>query len=195
MLKTRQATQAISLYDLLKYTGELDLTDKDWDIMTTVVFNEDWEKEDLLGPIPEGTEPKLDYYDKYTKLIYLNLPILNQGCDEHTMVCDCSKFIMDWYSCYARFTNEEHCDEYTERWYREMGCDLSPDVDDGFYEVFMETFFELLEGRYSEEQYKKLFSYIMYENYLRDYMAFHDEADEDYTEPESYKAWYGKNIK
>ena len=142
----------------------------------------------LKTDIEKEKEGSTDYYDKYLKLVLLNMPVINSDGDNYA-VCNCCEFIMDWYKAYTRFVNEEHRKEYTEAWYKANGHDLSPDVDDGFYEVFLETFFWLLEGKYSERQYKLLISYIMYENYLRDFYGFHSEDEEPAIKLLSYEEW------
>lgn len=189
MLRIRDNNSNISLYDYLEITEEADLTDLDWDIETTLVFNDNWKYTDVTKPCEEGIDEDRSYdnYDRYVKLVTLNLPVIRKSQREHIVVCDCVKFIMDQYNVYKRFVNEEHKEQYTEKWYTEHGHELNPDIDDGFYEVFMETFFQLFNGEYSERQYGVLVNYLLYENYLRDYYRVHDEAIDG--KPYEFEEW------
>ena len=192
MLRIRDNSSNISLYDYLEITEEADLTDLDWDIETTLGFCDNWKYTDVTKPCEEGIDEDHSYdnYDRYVKLVTLNLPVIRKTQREHTVVCDCAKFIMDWYNVYKRFVNEEHKEQYTEKWYTEHGHKLNPDVDDGFYEVFMETFFQLFNGDYSERQYGVLVNYLLYENYLRDYYRVHDTAIDG--KPYEFEEWLTK---
>lgn len=194
MLKTRKGNLKISLYDYLEIVEEVDLTDLDWDIETTLVLGDNWEYTDVTKPCQEDVddEHKYDNYDRYVKLVLLNLPVIRKAKREGTVVCDCAGFIMNWYNAYKRFVNEENREEYTEEWYTRNGLDLSPDVDEGFYEVFLETFFQLLNGQYSERQYGVLTNYLLYEGYLRDYYGMHDEAVDG--KPYEFEEWLRKCV-
>lgn len=192
MLNTREGNHNISLYDYLEIAKEIDLADLDWDISTTLVFSENWKYTDVTKPCKKDADGDRSYdnYDRYVKLVMLNLPVIRSIQQEDTVVCNCSDFIIDWYNAYKRFVNEEHREEYTEEWYRRQGLELSPDEDEGFYEVFLETFFQLLNGQYSERQYGVLTNYLLYENYLRNYYRMHDEAIDG--KPYKFEEWLRK---
>lgn len=205
MLKKTESALNINLYDYLKIAGELDVSDLYWDIGTTLVFDDCWDKVDIMNERGEDNDRDDDedvcyQYDRYMKLILMNLPVARKATANTDALCDCGAFIMEWYNAYKKFVNEEHREEYTERWYTRHGLDLSPDVDEGFFEVFLDPFFELMNGNYSERQYRVLTDYLLYEDYLRTFYSWNDGSDdeeggESKPTPLSYEEWRERNLK
>lgn len=133
-----------SIYEVLRLTGQsdFDICDNVWDWGVNVGCCDNLEK---CG----------DYYDKFMLLFCLNVI--------------CTKYQPKWYSCcnvvdfieqnrkaIDKFLNEENLEDYQPQNYEELNCD----EDSGYFEVYMESLEQLINGNYSERQYEKLYKYL-----------------------------------
>lgn len=141
-----------TLYEYMKYTNTdtLDISDTIWDMGACMCV--DLEKDTL--------DKCEDYYDKLMLLLCLNIKIVKPQPDWYS-VCEIAQFVNDNIRAFEKFYNEEYQEEYTPKYMLEHGQDPNNmNVDDGFYDIYMESFDSLLAGGYSERQYKKLFEYL-----------------------------------
>ena len=132
-----------TLYEALHFCGGgTDICDSDWDLC---VYFETSETE----------EPDEDAYDRFMRVIALNLlidePERYVPADGYPS-CRIADFMWENRDIFEPFFNENNRDGYRPEDYDE----LSPSFDSGFYEAYMMPFESLVVGNYTEEDYDYL---------------------------------------
>lgn len=116
--------------------GGLDICDDTWD----------W------GNYFEVDGESNDYYDKVMQFFAMNIEVLKYDPTWFT-VCDVAGFILKHKSAFDAFMNEVNADDF-KPYNNEELCNVDDYV---MFEVYIATFQELLNGNYSEDDYKKLY--------------------------------------
>ena len=134
------------LYEVIREVNQdgFDICDNDWDWGTYFGCEMSWEK-------------CRDFYEKCMLLFALNIKCIIFN-DNWYSPCLVKEFIWENKEVFTKFFNEENKEDYRPMDYE--GHELDPNVDDGFYEAYMEPMESLIEGNYSERQYKKLFEML-----------------------------------
>ena len=93
-----------------------------------------------------------DYYDKVMQFFAMGIEVLKYDPTWFT-VCDVAEFILKHKSAFDVFMNEVNADDFKPCNNEEL-CSVDDYV---MFEVYIATFQELINGNYSEEDYKKLY--------------------------------------
>lgn len=93
-----------------------------------------------------------DYYNKVMNFFAMNIEVLKYDLSFFT-VCDISRFILDNKIAFDIFMNEVNSDDFKPR-NNEKLCKVDDYV---MFEIYIATFQELINGNYSDDDYKKLY--------------------------------------
>lgn len=144
ILNPKQITTLPTLYEVLQLTGNegFDIGDE----------KRDWGN---CFDCPHYEDIK-DNYGKLMVLFALNIRVVRFQKDWYTTTTT-SDFIVENKKAFTRFMNESNRPEYQPQTY---GNEIDND-DDLFYDLYMVTFENLINGYYSEQSYGKLYNYIV----------------------------------
>ena len=100
-------------------------------------------------------------YDNYDLLmIYFAKHIQVLSINDIAICCDISNFINKHKRVFDKFMNEENREQYTPKWFKKTFNQIVKIDDEEFYDLYMMTFSSLINGNYSDRQYKKLLDYL-----------------------------------
>lgn len=103
--------------------------------------------------VPEEIEDN-NYYDKCMLFFAEHIIMVNYQEDWYSG-CKIGEFLMKYESAFERLMNEENRYEYQPQNYNfETG-------DEDWYELYILTFGSLINGNYAEEDYEKLYNYLI----------------------------------
>ena len=95
-----------------------------------------------------------DYYDKLMRMFATQIE-----CDKYRPTwysnCFVSKYIKDHIDVFKTFLNEENI-----KGVRPQDCENCETDDELFYDVYMSSMEQLINGNYSDRQYEKLFKLL-----------------------------------
>ena len=101
-------------------------------------------------------ECKNDYYNLLMWHFANNIEIVKYQQDWYS-ICKVSEFIYKNIKAFNQFMNEENRDDYRPNEYEEIES-----VDDGLMvDIYLPTFENLINGNYSDDDYKKLCEYLI----------------------------------
>ena len=147
--------EGLSLYEYLKLTGheDCDIGDEIWDLGTNLGYG----GYDSFEEIDKAfKDPNDRWYFKLILLFCWNIKVVKPQPNWYT-VCDVCGFIEANKEAWDQFLNEENREGYRPMDYKH----LDPNKDDGYFEVYMQSFEQLCIGNYSDRQYGKLFLLLL----------------------------------
>lgn len=127
------------LYDAVRRTDGLDICDSvyDWGIF---VYCE------------ESLDKCNDWYDAFMYVFCVNVICEKQVSDWYSP-CRVTEFVKENMKAFKKFFNKENREGYRPKDYENSD---DPDVDEGFFEAYLEGMESLLAGNYCDRQYRDL---------------------------------------
>ncbi len=157
LITTAPKLEGLSLYEVLRFANmeDTDICDDVWDWVCNLGHGgyESFEEIDK----EYGKDNEEGYYFKFIFLCCLNIKCVKYQPKWYS-VCNVSAFINDNREAFDKFMNEMNREGYRPKDYDEP---LVWDDDDEFYDVYMETFRNLVNGNYCDYQYKALVEYLL----------------------------------
>lgn len=98
-----------------------------------------------------------DDYDKLMRFFANNIEVVDLLTNGN-LQCKVTDFIKEHYDAFLKFVEEENDDNYKPSSYDEFDLE-----GEDFYDIFLNTFENLLIGNYSDLSYTKLLKYLTYE--------------------------------
>ena len=143
-MKTLDNTK-ITLYLAQKILDKgFDICDKIWDWGTYFEM-----------PSPDIKEEELDYYDKCMRLFALNIEFEKYQKDWYS-ICNVADFIWDNKKKFDKFFNEVNSEDWQPK-----NWNINDKEDEEFYDTYLYCFEQLVNGNYSEEDYKRLYEILL----------------------------------
>ena len=148
MIITKPQQPKKTIYDYIKMLGDgFDIGDNTYDWGTYFGCETDYDK-------------CTDYYDKCMYIFALNIEMLNYSKDWYS-TCKVSEFISENINAFETFLNEIYREEYTPRYLKAHGHKVNDmNIDDYFYDTYLQAFEALVVGNFAESDYKLLFELL-----------------------------------
>ena len=101
-----------------------------------------------------------DYYDKVLDFMANEIEFVKYHKGWYS-ICKITDFIQKYQDKFDEFLNDVYQEEYTPRYFCENDGIEKIDVDDElFYDIYIEMFGSLINGGFSEKDYKKLYTIL-----------------------------------
>lgn len=101
-----------------------------------------------------------DYYDKVLDFMASKIEFVKYQKDWYS-ICKITEFIEKYQEQFDEFLNQVYREEYTPSYICEQEGIERIDCDDElFYEIYIQMFGDLINGNFSEKDYKKLYTIL-----------------------------------